>query len=194
VLHIRHFGYFTDVTLEQAVSDLAPRLFRYCLARTKDRGMAEEITQDCLVAVIRHWRRKGAPDSPDGFVFAIARRRAYRALLARRVLLPIGLSSTKVDAGTNPEARTVAKSECEHVLNQIRRLPGRDREALLLIAAAGLTTEDAAASLGISATAFRMRLSRARRRLAAELETGENERCTNERWPDAARNEDAEPQ
>ena len=47
----------------------------------------------------------------------------------------------------------------------LRALPERDREALLLIAWDDLTPALAAASLGISAAAFRVRLHRARRRL-----------------------------
>jgi RNA polymerase sigma-70 factor, ECF subfamily len=47
----------------------------------------------------------------------------------------------------------------------LRALPERDREALLLIAWDDLTPALAAASLGISAPAFRVRLHRARRRL-----------------------------
>jgi RNA polymerase sigma-70 factor (ECF subfamily) len=47
----------------------------------------------------------------------------------------------------------------------LRALPDRDREALLLVAWDDLTPALAAASLGISATAFRVRLHRARRRL-----------------------------
>jgi RNA polymerase sigma-70 factor (ECF subfamily) len=47
----------------------------------------------------------------------------------------------------------------------LRVLPERDREALLLIAWDDLTPALAAASLGISPTAFRVRLHRARRRL-----------------------------
>jgi RNA polymerase sigma factor (sigma-70 family) len=48
----------------------------------------------------------------------------------------------------------------------LRALPERDREALLLIAWDDLTPALAAASLGISPTAFRVRLHRARRRLS----------------------------
>jgi RNA polymerase sigma-70 factor (ECF subfamily) len=47
----------------------------------------------------------------------------------------------------------------------LRALPDRDREALLLVAWDDLTPALAAASLGISPTAFRVRLHRARRRL-----------------------------
>lgn len=48
----------------------------------------------------------------------------------------------------------------------LRVLAEQDREALLLIAWDDLTPALAAASLGISATAFRVRLHRARRRLS----------------------------
>lgn len=51
----------------------------------------------------------------------------------------------------------------------LRALPDKDREALLLIAWDDLTPALAAASLGISATAFRVRLHRARRRLREVL-------------------------
>ena len=55
-------------------------------------------------------------------------------------------------------------------------LSARDREALLLVAWDDLTPKAAAASLGISAAAFRVRLHRARRRLVDELEAGEQRR------------------
>ncbi len=50
-------------------------------------------------------------------------------------------------------------------------LSEKDREALLLIAWEDLTPALAAASLGITAAAFRVRLHRARRRLSAHLTT-----------------------
>lgn len=51
----------------------------------------------------------------------------------------------------------------------LRRLTGPEREALLLVAWEDLTPSAAAVSLGISQTAFRVRLHRARRRLTSEL-------------------------
>jgi RNA polymerase sigma-70 factor (ECF subfamily) len=50
-------------------------------------------------------------------------------------------------------------------------LSTHDREALLLVAWEDLSPTAAAASLGISASTFRVRLHRARRRLLYELET-----------------------
>ena len=51
----------------------------------------------------------------------------------------------------------------------LRALRGSDREALLLVAWEDLTPTQAAAALGITPTAFRVRLYRARRRLRATL-------------------------
>lgn len=50
------------------------------------------------------------------------------------------------------------------------RLSGDDREALALVAWDGLTPAKAARSLGCSPVAFRVRLHRARRRLARALQ------------------------
>ena len=51
----------------------------------------------------------------------------------------------------------------------LRRLSESEREAVLLVAWEDLTPVAAAASLGISQAAFRVRLHRARRRLSSEL-------------------------
>jgi RNA polymerase sigma-70 factor (ECF subfamily) len=51
----------------------------------------------------------------------------------------------------------------------LRALSPADREALLLVAWEDLTPTQAAHALGITATAFRVRLLRARRRLQAQL-------------------------
>ena len=55
----------------------------------------------------------------------------------------------------------------------LRSLSRLDREALLLVAWEDLTSKQAARALGINATAFRVRLLRARRRLRASLEQAE---------------------
>ena len=157
------------MTLDAAVADLAPRLLRYCTARTRDAAAAEEIAQETLTALIRHWHRQGAPSCPEAFVFAIARRRAWRVTAARRLRAPLDLVAGHADERPNPETQMVARRECERTLREIGRLPRRDREALWLVAAADLPSEQAAAALGITTTAFRMRLSRARQRLSARL-------------------------
>ena len=69
-----------------------------------------------------------------------------------------------------PEARAIAHDEAARVRSALARLSSRDREAILLVAVGGVSMADAAAALGLSVSAVKMRLSRARGRLAAELE------------------------
>jgi RNA polymerase sigma-70 factor (ECF subfamily) len=59
----------------------------------------------------------------------------------------------------------------------LRALSPADREALLLVAWEDLTPAQAARSLGINATAFRVRLLRARRRLQQKLADEHVARC-----------------
>src|SRR3954468_21936962 len=77
------------VELEEVVRALAPRLFAYALGRTGCRGTAEDIAQDALVALVRRWRQTGPPQSADAFVFAVAKRRAGRAILRRALTAPL---------------------------------------------------------------------------------------------------------
>jgi DNA-directed RNA polymerase specialized sigma24 family protein len=49
-------------------------------------------------------------------------------------------------------------------------LSSRDREAILLVAVGGVSMSGAASALGLSISAVKMRVSRARARLAALLE------------------------
>lgn len=130
------------------------------------------MAHDALVALVQRWRRHGPPDSVEAFVFAIARRRATRVVLRQRLLVPIEHLIGRRDGGRDPEAQTIDKSERDRAFAAIARLPPRDREALLMVVAAGLDTATAATAIGISHSAFKVRTFRARRRLAALLGQG----------------------
>ena len=60
--------------------------------------------------------------------------------------------------------------EPDGLLEELRHLPDRDREVLLLRYYMGYDAQEIAALLGIGTDAVRMRLSRARRRLKQKLE------------------------
>ena len=160
--------------LEAAITDLAPRLLRYCRGRTGSAEVGEEVAQEALTALVRRWRLHGPPDSPEAFAFTVARRRAARTALRRRLFRPL---DALLESGAEPEEddpgleeRAAARAELARTAAVLRRLPGRDREALLLVAAGELATAEAARVLGISPSAFKMRLHRARARLRDLLE------------------------
>jgi DNA-directed RNA polymerase specialized sigma24 family protein len=131
-------------------------------------------------------RRRGARD-PDGIAaeaMAIAWRRLadlptadarpWLIVTARNLLLAERRSEP--ETGRQPLGDVDLEAPAEQLPSELdldpdlarglRGLTEQDREALLLIAWDDLTPALAAASLGISATAFRVRLHRARRRLS----------------------------
>ena len=158
------------VDLEGIIRELAPGLIRYCTARTRDRGLAEEIAQDSLAALVQRWKHHGAPDSPEAFCFAIARRRAARAMARRRLWLPLRVLTAGRDHSQDFESASLARCECADLHAALALLSAQDREALLLVAVAGLKTSEAARVFEISESAFKMRISRARQRLRSLME------------------------
>jgi len=159
------------VELDAVVEELAPRLLRFALGLVRDRALAEEAAQEALVALVQRWQRSGPPEVPAAFAFAVARRRASRSLWRRRLLAPLGAWRSSDEPAT--EAIATGRLEAAQALAELRRLPLRDREALLLVAVGELTMEEAARVLRLSLSAFKMRLHRARKELRSRMENGD---------------------
>ena len=162
--------------LDEVARALAPRLIGYALARTGCLGTAEDVAQDALTALVRRWRHAGPPESPDAFVFAIVRRLAGR-VIARPALMA-RLEVIRDLAGNEPsiEHTYEHRAELAIVRSALRTLSRSDREALLLRSVGELSFEQIAVVVGASAAAVKMRISRARRRLAASVEDQSNGR------------------
>jgi RNA polymerase sigma factor (sigma-70 family) len=156
--------------LDDTVRDLAPRLLRYCLGQTGDSTLAEEAAQEALTALVQRWRRQGPPECPDAFAFAIARRRAFRLRLKRRLLEPLQVLFDRHAPEPNPEEQAVGRAGQRRLLAALRRLAPVDREALLLVGVEGMELTRGAEILGVSLSAIKMRVHRARKRLARLLE------------------------
>jgi len=173
-----HLGFIAGVELEAVVATLAPRLIAYALARTGCRGMAEDIAQESLTALVRRWQRAGPPASPDGYTFAIAKRRVGRAIARRALTAPLdalrGVARDEPGVDQAYEDRT----ELASVLSAMRALGRADRDALLLRVVGELSFDEIANVTGSSPGAVKMRISRARRRLVALLPEHSNGRRT----------------
>jgi len=169
VLRIAGPGFFIDVDLEAAAAALAPRLLAYALARTGCRATAEDVAQDALAALVRRWRASGPPSSPDAYVFAVAKRRAGRAVARRALRAPLDMLRGAARDERGVEQSYEDRAELAAVRSALRKLPRRDRETLLLRAVGELSFGEVAAVMGTTPAAVKMRVSRARRRLAALL-------------------------
>jgi RNA polymerase sigma-70 factor (ECF subfamily) len=109
------------------------------------------------------WRRLAdvPDDDPRPWLYATAR---------NLVLADARRAARIAPAAAEPVASEPEPLELDPALGAaLKALAPLDREALLLVAWDDLTPSQAARSLGINPTAFRVRLLRARRRLKARL-------------------------
>ncbi len=159
-----------QVEMEEVVAGLAPRLLAYCTGRVGCHALAEEAAQDALSALVERWRRHGPPENPAAFAFAIARRRAGRAAFRRALLRPLETLAGSASNAPGPAELLERSEEVETLRRALGRLSAKDREILLLVAAGELSYGEVAGVLGLSLSAVKMRISRARQRLGSLME------------------------
>src|SRR6202050_166194 len=63
-----------------------PRLITGLSRMLRDVPLAEELTQDALVAALEHWPQTGVPEKPGAWLMATAKRRALDHLRRGRML------------------------------------------------------------------------------------------------------------
>lgn len=138
----------------------------YALRRTGQESAEDLASETFLVA----WRRfDSLPSDPLPWLFGVARNLIgnHRRGTGRRDAFLARLRDEPEPAPGDPSDEVTSRAE---ILMAFRRLSSRDRETLGLVAWEGLPADRAAKVLGCSVGAFWVRLHRARRRLAAELE------------------------
>jgi RNA polymerase sigma factor (sigma-70 family) len=162
----------------QALSDLYRRysgpLLYYLSHFTSDRGVAEELLQDTLVAV---WKNSGSyrgEASVQAWLFGIARRRACKRL--RRVEPPRAEATELLDVPApdlEPEMALLASVARNEIVAALEQLAPIHREVLLLTFVHGLAYAETSEILGVPVGTIKSRLCNARRSLRALLDTEE---------------------
>ena len=84
----------------------------------------------------------------------------------RRCLRRQGLDETIPDSGQSALRRVEAKDELDRVLRALQEFPEVDRAALLMRADEGLPYEEIAVALGLPVATVKVKVHRARLRLA----------------------------
>lgn len=137
-----------------------------------DRAAAEDVVQEAFLGLYRHWGRLKDPDKALAYVRSsvlngcrVALRRQIRAERRERAAA-VRDRQPSIDF----TAATVLLSE-EHreVFSAVRKLADRQREALMLRYYLGLSTDQTADVMGISAGAVKSSLSRAIANLGVAL-------------------------
>jgi RNA polymerase sigma-70 factor (ECF subfamily) len=104
------------------------------------------------------------------YLFTIARNLHRMDLRRARKHEPIDVEIR--DDAPGPEASTAARVSMKRLIAHLQQLPEVDRSVLIMRAEDGLSYEEIAAAVGISVAAARVKVHRARARLA-ELQSKE---------------------
>ena len=143
-------------------------VFRFAHWLTGNAGEARQITTETFARV---WTAPEEPrmESVKAYLFAIARnlhRKHWRH--ASRLE---ALDEAMPDTAAAPDEAAAQQDDFQRTLAAMQALPETDRTLLLLRAEEDLSYEDIAAATGLSVTAAKVRVFRARAKLAAILET-----------------------
>ncbi|MFJ6914294.1 RNA polymerase sigma factor [Streptomyces sp. NPDC101133] len=151
----------------------SPRVIAGVARLVRDVGIAEELTQDALVAALEQWPRDGVPDNPGAWLMATARRRAVDLIRRRetyaRKLAEIGrdlpAAAPPPEEPADPEdidddLLRLVFTACHPVLSAEARI------ALTLRLLGGLTTPEIARACLVPEPTVAQRIVRAKRTLA----------------------------
>ncbi len=158
-------------TLLARVRDLALRYARVRLGRFGAEDSAQDVAQEVCMAVLpalSTYEDRGLPF--EAFVYRIASRKLADA---QRVVMqgpaPVAELPDRVDDTPGPEAQAMRRSEVDLALRLMSRLSEQHREILTLRVAVGLSADETAAALDMTAGAVRVAQHRALTRLRSMM-------------------------
>lgn len=169
-----------DSALLGQIAALHEESFGWALACTgRDRQGAEDVLQAVYLKVLEGRARYGGRASLKTWLFAVIRRTAWEhrrlALLRRLRLQPLGEGADAPSREAAPDENVEAGDRRERLTRALARLPGRQREVLVLVFYHEHTVEEAAQVLGIGIGSARTHFARGKARLKqllADVEAG----------------------
>jgi RNA polymerase sigma-70 factor (ECF subfamily) len=138
-------------------------VYRFALYLSGSPAQAEDIAAETFVRV---WTARDRIDvaTVKAYLFTIARNLYMDG--RRRQSRQVELDESLCDPAPGPELQAEARQQLEAVLAALQQLPDVDRAALLMRAQDGMPYEEIAAALGLSLPAAKVKVHRARLRLA----------------------------
>jgi RNA polymerase sigma-70 factor, ECF subfamily len=142
----------------------AQDVHRFALYLSCDPALAEDITSETFVRLWASDEKMIRMLTVKAYLFAIARHLYIdcRRSASRHVAIDPELP----EPGADPEMLAIHKSELREVLRLLQGIPELDRAALLMRAQQGMSYEDIARALEISLAAVKIKIHRARLKLA----------------------------
>ena len=152
-----------------------PRLITGLSRMLRDVTLAEDLTQEALVAALEHWPVSGVPERPGAWLMATAKRRALddlrrRSMLARKHEMLVHDLEQEQRAMPDPDA-ALDDEFGDELLRLIftachPKLPREARAALALRMICGLTTQEIARAFLQPEATIAQRIVRAKRTLS----------------------------
>jgi RNA polymerase sigma-70 factor, ECF subfamily len=143
----------------------AAHVYRFALSLSGNRAVAEDITSETFVRV---WTARDRVDLTTviGYLLTIARRLYLQGVTRDRRSEALDVET----ADTRPSAEEVAghRVDLDAVLADLQALPELDRAALLMRANEAMPYDQIGSALGISPGSAKVKVHRARQRLATE--------------------------
>ena len=154
---------------ERVARESYGRLLALLTARTRDVAAAEDALADAFAAALTAWPRAGAPDNPEAWLFAAARRklidaaRRAQTVAAGEVEIVRGIEEMEaaVTGRDAPDRRLGLMFACAHP-----EIDAAARTPLMLQTVLGLSGERIAAAFLVAPAAMSQRLVRAKKRIA----------------------------
>ena len=154
----------------------SPRLIAGLARIVRDVGLAEDLSQDALVAALERWPVSGIPENPGAWLMAVAKRRAIDLLRKqKRGQAAAEALGREVDAGQEGAPADLDAAIDDDVGDDLLRLvfischpilPSEARVALTLRLLGGLTTGEIARAFLVPEPTIAQRIVRAKRALA----------------------------
>ena len=148
-----------------------PRLITSLARMLRDVSLAEELTQDALLAALEHWPATGVPEKPGAWLMATAKRRALDHLRRDRMLERKHKMVTREMEAEQQAMPDLDSALDDDIGDELLRLiftachPLLSREAraaLALRMICGLTTEEIARAFLLPAATIAQRIVRAK--------------------------------
>ena len=152
-----------------------PRLITSLSRMLRDVPLAEDLTQEALLAALEHWPAAGVPDNPGAWLMTTAKRKALDHLRRRRMLSvkhDVILRDMEREQDAMPDLDSALDDDIGDELLRLLftachpRLSREAGAALALRMICGLTTEEIARAFLIPEATVAQRIVRAKRTLS----------------------------
>jgi RNA polymerase sigma-70 factor (ECF subfamily) len=163
-------------SLEAFLASVGPRAFRFAEAGLRQRDDALDAVQDALMRMLDYADKPAAEWAP--LFWSILRRRVIDVQRRRRFRLPFwrdnqdadGAGIDWADPGPDPSQAHEQRQQYQQLVQALRELPARQREAFTLRVLQDLDGATTARAMGCSEGAVKTHLARARQALQNQLE------------------------